>query len=92
MVQQFQIQDFDSRSSVVAQLRPLIKLSTINKDNATTQQNQPLRGRFGGRRNALQSGSGGRPPQNTVRQAQSTPNLEWISLQGQFSAGKSLMI
>jgi hypothetical protein len=33
-IQQFQIQDFDMRSSVVAQLRPLTQLSATIKDNA----------------------------------------------------------
>jgi hypothetical protein len=42
--QQFQIQDFDRRSSVVAQLRPLIQLSTTIKDNAKMSEIEPCAG------------------------------------------------
>jgi hypothetical protein len=44
LAQQFQIQDFDRRSSVVAQLRPLIQLSTTIKDNAKMPEIEPCAG------------------------------------------------
>jgi hypothetical protein len=50
MSQQFQIQDFDSRSSVVAQLRPLTQLSTASKDNAAKPEIDPCAGEFERRR------------------------------------------
>jgi hypothetical protein len=43
-LQQFQIQDFDKRSSVVAQLRPSIQLSTAIKDNAKMPEIEPCAG------------------------------------------------
>jgi hypothetical protein len=39
--QQFQIQGFDSRFSVVAQLRPLTQLNTTIKDNAAKPEIDP---------------------------------------------------
>jgi hypothetical protein len=44
LVQQFQIQDFDRRSSVVAQLRLLTQLSTTIKDNAKMPEIDPCAG------------------------------------------------
>jgi hypothetical protein len=41
---QFQIQDFDKRSSVVAQLRPLTQLSTTIKDNTKMPEIEPCAG------------------------------------------------
>jgi hypothetical protein len=44
LYQQFQIQDFDRRSSVVAQLRPLTQLSMTIKDNAKMPEIEPCAG------------------------------------------------
>jgi hypothetical protein len=45
-IQQFQTQDIDKRTSVVAQLRPLTQLSKINKDNAEMLEIEPYAGEF----------------------------------------------
>jgi hypothetical protein len=42
--QQSQIQDFDKRSSVVAQLRPLTQLTATIKDNAEMLEIEPCAG------------------------------------------------